>query len=312
LILTTMLEEITQDAKQRVDKLATRYLAFLLYAFNPELGRFRNFLSFDRRWLEKCGSEDSHGRALWALGIVLGRSKSQKLRSVAGLSFSIALPAALKFSSPRAWAFTLIGINEYLQRFSGDRVAQNVEHVLAEKLMDLYCRNGKADWPWFEDILTYSNAKMCYALLLCGQRLARKDMKDVALKTLEWLTAIQQSKGGYFEPIGNNGFYRRGGERAYFDQQPIEAYGVILACLETFRITGDNHWYKEAQRAFEWFLGRNNGHLPLYDPTTGGCCDSLHSDRVNENQGAESTLAFLLSLLEMRKAEHVLTIPTQE
>lgn len=312
LILTTTLERITQDTMQKVDKLAIRYLAFLLYAFNPDLGRFRNFLSYDRRWLEECGSEDSHGRALWALGVVLGRSKLQNLRDVAGHLFSNALPATLKFSSPRAWAFTLIGIYEYLRRFSGDRAAQNVEEVLAEKLMDLYRRNSKEDWPWFEDVLSYSNAKMPLALLLCGQRLSKSDMKEIALKTLEWLAKVQKSGEGYFQPIGSNGFYHRGGERAYFDQQPIEAYGMILACLETYRVTGENGWYKEAQRAFEWFLGRNNGRLVIYDPTTGGCYDSLHSDRVNENQGAESTLVFLLSLLEMRQAEHVLAIPTQE
>jgi len=312
LVLTTMLEEIMQDTESKIDKLAIRYLAFLMYAFNPGLGRFRNFLSYDRRWLEDCGSEDSHGRALWALGSVLARSKSRKLRSVAGQLFSIALPASSKFSSPRAWAFTLIGINEYLQRFSGDRTAQNIEAILVEKLMDLYKRNSTPDWPWFEDILSYSNAKIPHALFLCGHRLLNKDMKDVALKALDWLTTVQQSGEGYFEPIGSNGFYRRGGERAHFDQQPIEAYGMILACLEAYRVTGDERWYKEAERAFEWFLGRNNGRLPIYDTTTGGCCDSLHSDRVNENQGAESTLAFLLSLLEMRQAEHLLAIPNQE
>jgi glycosyltransferase involved in cell wall biosynthesis len=312
LVLTTMLEEIMQDTEPKIDKLAIRYLAFLMYAFNPKLGRFRNFLSYERRWLEDCGSEDSHGRALWAMGSVLGHSKSRKLRSVAGQLFSVALPASSKFSSPRAWAFTLIGINEYLQRFSGDRAAQNIETILVEKLMDLYKHNSTPDWPWFEDILSYSNAKIPHALFLCGHRLLNNDMKDVALKALDWLTTVQQSREGYFEPIGSNGFYRRGGERAHFDQQPIEAYGMILACLEAYRVTGDERWYKEAERAFEWFLGRNNGRLPIYDTTTGGCCDSLHSDRVNENQGAESTLAFLLSLLEMRQAEHLLAIPNQE
>jgi len=311
LILTMMMERITPDRMQKVDKLAIRYLAFLLYAFNPELGRFRNFLSYDRRWIEECGSEDSHGRALWALGVVLGRSKLQNLRDIAGHLFSIALPAAIKFSSPRAWAFTLIGVHEYLRRFSGDRAAQNAEEILTEKLMVLYRRNSKDNWPWFEDILSYSNAKIPLALLLCGQRLSINDMKEIALKTLEWLVKVQTSEEGYFQPIGSNGFYRRGGERAYFDQQPIEAYGMVLACLETYRITGKNKWYKEAQRAFEWFLGRNNGRLMIYNPITGGCYDSLHSDRVNENQGAESTLAFLLSLLEMRQAENILAIPTQ-
>ncbi len=312
LVLTTMLEEIMQDTEKKINKLAVRYLAFLMYAYNPGLGRFRNFLSYERRWLEDCGSEDSHGRALWALGSVLGRSKSQKLRSVAGQLFSVALPATSNFSSPRAWAFSLIGINEYLQRFSGDRAAQNTEAILVKKLMDLYRRNSTPDWPWFEDILTYSNAKIPHALFLCGQRLMNNDMKDVALKALDWLITVQHSKEGYFEPIGSNGFYRRGDERAHFDQQPIEAYGMILACLEIYRVTGEERWYKEAELAFEWFLGRNNGRLPIYDTTTGGCRDSLHSDRVNENQGAESTLAFLLSLLEMRQAEHILAIPTQE
>jgi hypothetical protein len=312
LILTTMLERIIQDPKQKVDKLALRYLAFILYAFNPDFGQFRNFLSYDRRWLEEYGSEDSHGRALWALGVVLGRSKLQNLREIAGHFFSIALPATLKFSSPRAWAFTLIGIYEYLRRFSGDRAVQNVEEVLAEKLVDLYRRNSKKDWPWFEDIVSYSNAKLPLALLLCGQRMLKSDMQEIALKTLEWLVKVQKSREGYFQPIGSNGFYRRGGERAYFDQQPIEAYGMVMACLETYRVTGDNKWYKEAQCAFEWFLGRNNGRLMIYDASTGGCYDSLHSDRVNENQGAESTLAFLLSLLEIRHAENILAVPTEE
>lgn len=312
LILTMMLEQTTQDNVTKIDTLAIRYLAFILYAFNPERGRFRNFLSYDRRWLEECGSEDSHGRALWALGVVLGQAKLQNLRDIAGHLFSIALPATLKFSSPRAWAFTLIGTYEYLRRFSGDRAAQNVEEVLSERLMDLYRQNRKPEWPWFEDILTYSNAKIPLALLLCGQRLSNDKMKETALTTLEWLVKVQTSKEGYFQPIGSNGFYLRGGERAYFDQQPIEAYGTILACLETYRITGENKWYNEAQRTFEWFLGRNNGRLMIYDPATGGCYDSLHSDRINENQGAESTLAFLLSLLEMRQAEVVLAIPTQE
>jgi hypothetical protein len=307
-----MLENTTQDMMQKVDQLAIRYLAFILYAFNPDLGRFRNFLAYDRRWLEDCGSEDSHGRALWALGVVVGRSKRRNLRDIAGHLFSIALPATLKFSSPRAWAFTLIGIHEYLRRFSGDRAAQNVEEILAERLMDLYRRNSGEDWSWFEDILSYSNAKIPLALLLCGQRLSKNDMKDVALKTLEWLAKVQTSGDGYFQPIGSNGFYRRGGERAHFDQQPIEAYGMVLVCLETYRITGEDKWYQEAQRAFEWFLGRNNGRLMIYDPATGGCFDSLHSDRINENQGAESTLAFLLSLLEMRQAEDILAIPKQE
>jgi hypothetical protein len=129
-------------------------------------------------------------------------------------------------------------------------------------------------------------------------------MTDAGLESLNWLADLQRSNDGHFVPIGSNGFYQQGGKRARFDQQPVEAQAMVSACLEAFRITGDKFWNREARRAFEWFLGRNDLNVPIYDPTTGGCRDGLHSDRVNENQGAESTLAFLQSLLEIRLAEH--------
>ncbi len=287
-------------------ELASRYLAFIWYAFNPETGRFRNFMDYQRHWLEDGGSDDSHGRALWALGTVLGRSNAPALQSMAGRVFEQALPAILDTSSPRAWAFALIGIHEYLQRFAGDRRAGQVREDLAGRLLALYQHHRTDDWRWFEPGLTYCNAALPHALLMCGQSIPNEALTAAGLESLTWLTSVQRGAAGHFVPIGSNGFYERDGERARFDQQPVEAQAMVSACLEAYRLTGDKRWRKEARRAFEWFLGRNDLNLPIYDPTTGGCRDGLHPDRANENQGAESTLAFLQSLLELRLAENVL------
>jgi glycosyltransferase involved in cell wall biosynthesis len=306
LLLTILLEELEGKMPAKAGRLASQYMAFLWHAFNPETGRFRNFLSYSRHWLEETGSEDSHGRALWALGTVLGRSNDEGLRGTASRLWDRALPVAEAFSSPRAWAFSLVAIHEYLRRFYGDRAAHTIRQTLAERLVDLYQQNCAADWPWFEDIVSYANATLPHAMLLCGQWLSRSDMAQVGLESLQWLANIQAPDNSHFVPIGNRGFYQRNEERARFDQQPLEAHAMVSACLEAYRMTGDYRWHREARRAFEWFLGLNDLGVPLYDSTTGGCRDGLHPDRVNENQGAESTLAFLLSLVEMSLAAQIL------
>lgn len=306
LIAAVLLEETEDAAIDEAHDLASRYLAFLWHAFDGPSGRFRNFLSFDRRWLEQVGSEDSNARALWAIGVVVGRSIHAGLRGPAARLFNQALPAMLDFTSPRAWAFALFGIQEYLRRFSGDRAARQAREVLADRLLEAYRRTASPDWPWFEEIVAYCNASLPHALLECGRRMGRSDMIEAGLTSLEWLASVQRSRKGHFVPIGSNGFYRRGGERARFDQQPVEAQTMVSACLAASGVTGEARWQEEARRAFEWFLGRNDLGLSLYDSSSGGCRDGLHPDRVNENQGAESTLAFLLALLEMRLAEHVM------
>ena len=289
-------------------ELASRYLAFLWYAFNTETKRFRNFMDYQRRWQEDSGSDDSHGRALWALGTVLGNANTAALQGMAGWLFEQALPAIRDTTSPRAWAFALIGIHEYLRRFSGDRRANQIREELAERLLTLYRSHRSDKWRWFENGLSYCNAALPHALLMCGQWIANRAMAEAGLESLGWLADLQRSdaSGGHFVPIGSNGFYQRGGERARFDQQPVEAQAMVSACLEAYRITGDQLWNREARRAFDWFIGRNDLNLPIYDPTTGGCRDGLHPDRPNENQGAESTLAFLQALLELRLAENTL------
>ena len=305
LTVSALLEEL---GSEETSDLTSRYFAFVWYAFNTETGRFRNFMSYQRNWLEENGSDDSHGRTLWALGTVLGRSNTPALQSMAGWVFEKALPAILNTTSPRAWAFALIGIHEYLRRFAGDRRVSQVREQLAGRLRQLYQSNRADEWRWYEKSLTYCNAALPHALLMCGQSMPNNAMTEAGLESLGWLADLQRAEeaGGHFVPIGSNGFYQSSGARARFDQQPVEAQAMVSACLEAHRITGDKSWYKEARRAFDWFLGRNDLDLPIYDPTTGGCRDGLHPDRPNENQGAESTLAFLQALLELRLAETTL------
>ncbi len=307
LILAVLLEEIEDKVSSIAKDLAPRYLAFLWYAFDPISSRFRNLLSYERTWSDGELSEDANARALWALGTVLGRSTNAGLRGPAGNLFERALRGALDATSPRAWAFSLLAIHEYLRRFAGDRNAQLARETLADRLLDIYRRASTREWSWFEEIVSYDNGTLPHALLLCGRWMAdRAEMTDVGLESLDWLVRLQRPSGRHFVPVGSNGFYRRGESRARFDQQPLEAYTMVSACLEAHRLTGDARWRKEAQVAFDWFLGSNDIGQRLYDARNGGCRDGLHVDRINQNQGAESTLAFLLSLVEMRLAENII------
>jgi glycosyltransferase involved in cell wall biosynthesis len=305
-ILAVLLGELGENA-QCVRNLATTSAAFLHHAFDAKTQRFHNHLSFDRRWLDEQGSEDSHGRALWALGAGVGRSPFRSFQMMAGQLFALALPALVGFTSPRAWAFGLIGIHEYLHRLAGDSLVNQTRETLTCRFMDHFASNSRPDWQWFEVELSYDNAKLAHSLILSGQATGQQAVIDCGLKALRWLTELQMSETGHFRPIGSNGFYPRGGLRANFDQQPIEAQATVSACLEAHRATADVWWYEHAQRAFDWFIGWNDLGLELYSPETGGCRDGLHVDRVNRNQGAESTLAYLLSLAEMRLAQNILT-----
>jgi glycosyltransferase involved in cell wall biosynthesis len=302
LLLTVYLEELGQNEAE-VERLSTRYAAFLQAAFNTDAKRFRNFLGFDRRWLDEIGSEDSNGRALWALGTCVGRSSRRDIPVWAAAHFERALPAILDTTSPRAWAFCLLGIREYLRRFGGDRLISQVRDTLTARLIDIYDRTASPDWAWFEDILSYDIARLPQALIAAGRGSGNTQAVEIGLHTLGWLVTVQTAPQEHFRAIGSNGFYRKGQARARFDQQPVEANATVSACLEAYRATQDPVWVKEARSAFEWFLGRNDLGLELYDPTTGGCFDGLQEDRVNQNQGAESTLAFLLSLAEMSLLE---------
>ena len=301
LIVAILLEEFAGITPTATLDLASRYLAFLWLAFDSATKRFRNCLSYERQWQEAEGSEDSHGRALWGLGTVLGRTKDAGLRGAAGRLFELAVPAAVEFKSPRACAFALLGLLEYLESFPGDRAALNAADALANRLLDSYRAHSSADWKWFEGVLAYSNARLPQALIRAGRRGANEAMVSAGLEALEWLATVQRCEiKGHFVPIGSHGCYSKQTEKARFDQQPVEACAAVSAFLQAYRATGKSRWRKDAWTAFNWFLGDNDLQMALYDPSTGGCRDGLHPDRANENQGAESTLSFLMALLEMR------------
>ena len=302
LLLAVLLDEMGHE-EPIVQRVATTSSAFLQAAFTRDRKRFRNFMSFDRRWLEDVGSEDCQGRALWALGACVGRSKRPDLPAWAASYFELALTPVPEMTSPRAWAFSLLGIHEYFRRFSGDRVTGQIRDALTGSLVGLYERTATREWPWFEEILSYDNARLSHALIATGRDAGDAQVLEIGLSSLAWLVQVQRAPQGHFRAIGCHGFYRKGGEPARFDQQPVEAYATVAACLEAYRATQDPTWMNEARSSFEWFLGRNDLGQELYDSTTGGCCDGLQEDRVNRNQGAESTLAFLLSLAEMNLLE---------
>lgn len=305
LLLCALLEELRQGTPQ-TQAAASTYAGFLHFAFDSQRGRFRNFLSYDRRWMEEESSEDSLGRALWALGTCVGRSQNRGLQYWSAQLFHQAVPACGEATSPRTWAFTLLGIHEYFRRFSGARLVDQLRDELTARLIRVFHETASDEWPWFEDVVAYANAKLPHALILSGRWGNVHEATEIGLRSLRWLVLIQKSPQGYFRPIGSSGFFRKNGVQADYDQQPIEAYSTVSACIEAYATTEDDFWLEEARNAFAWFLGRNDVGLPLYDPATGGCYDGLHPDRVNQNQGAESTLAFLLALAEMTRVEESL------
>jgi glycosyltransferase involved in cell wall biosynthesis len=287
-----------QPLDSTLGDLASVYLSFLGYAFNEQTGRFRNFMSYDRRWLELTGSEDSHGRALWGLGIAveLGRDAGEVV--YAADLFQRALDTVEHFTSPRAVAFVIIGIHAYLSRYSSDSRVIRVRKILADRLMAWFMNSTSEDWPWCEDILSYDNARLPQALLLSGQRLPDREMVGMGLRALDWLRQVQTDETGrHFAAIGNDGWLTRDGEKARFDQQPLEAAAMVDACIEAFNCTQDEEWITYAYRCLNWYRGENDLGVPLCDYATGGCRDGLEAQGANENQGAESTLCWLMALL---------------
>lgn len=303
-ILSILLAEQEHIPEEQVlSKFIAVYLAFLSAALDYSSGRFRNFMSHGREWLEHAGSEDSHGRSLWATGLGAVRAPNEGFRRLSAQLFEVALPVVETFTSPRSWAFAILGIEEYLITQPNNDQANDIYRRLARRLSELWQENSDDGWPWFEQSVTYENARLSQAMVLSGQRYHDPIALEIGLTSLRWLISIQTAETGCFRPIGSNGFYLRNGNPAVFDQQPVEAQAMIAACNVAYRATQDRVWLAESKRAFEWFLGRNDLGLPLYDFASGACSDGLHHDRINENQGAESTLAFHLSLSGMLDAE---------
>lgn len=297
LTLMVLLEHLGMESR-RTARATCTYAAFLGHAADHRTGRFRNFMSYDRCWLDESGSDDCLGRVLVALGTCIGRSRHESLRRFAMELFAPAVRAALTTTSPRGWALAIIGIGEYLRRLQGDRAAAAAARDLAARLLALHQDNAGHGWCWPEDIVAYENGRLCQALIAVGG-----GPQQAGLAMLDWLWAVQLTAGGRFSPVGCRGFLRRGGSPAAFDQQPIEPQAMVAACAEAFRATGDSRWRDRAWLAFGWFHGHNVLGAAVAVPHTGGCRDGLLEDRVSENQGAESTLAYLTAIAELRLVE---------
>jgi hypothetical protein len=282
--------------------LIQRYLSFLSHAFDEKPGRFRNYLTYDRRWVDEGGNEeDCHGRALYALGYTIAYPPTDHILILVNRMFNAALPTCQSFTSPRALAHVILGCRLYSRRFGGASDVRKMCEILSNHLMTLYSENSSDDWLWCEDIITYDNACIPEALIVAGDWLGNRELLDQGVKSLEWLINIQTAKEGHLSFIGNEKWYKREGKKSAFDQQPIEAAALVTACYNAYIITKDKKWLEEIRKSFYWFLGKNDHHEMLYDFTTGGCNDGLTSSGVNHNQGAESTLSWLTSLHHLMK-----------
>jgi hypothetical protein len=293
---------------QLSETMTTRFAAFIQHAWNPDTRRFRNFMSYDRRWLEESGSEDSHGRTLWALAECAREDTDPSRRRWAAALFKTALAAVEEFSSPRAWAFSLLGLDAYCTLVGGDLFANRVRRLLADRLMSLFSATETKDWVWFEDLLAYDNPRLPQALIQTGLTTQTRPYVEVGLRSLRWLMSLQTTSSGCFRPVGTKSFGRLRQKPEAFDQQPVEASATISACLAAWRAEDGTEWPAGAMRAFGWFLGENDLQTTLIDPDTGRCSDGLHPDRPNENKGAESVLSYLLGLVEIRRFKRTAAI----
>jgi len=271
---------LTKD-RQMLPRIQT-YLSFLEHAQPAEPGFFRNFMSYDRRWMEEAPSEDCQGRVLWALGHLIVHAPFESLRHLATDMFQVALEPIDTLRFPRAWALSILGLHYYLRWFDSDQEVRGKLRSLAGKLDKVFAENQSDDWPWFEDVITYDNARMPQALIIAGFTLEDDKLVDRGLKVLEWLLESQTAEDGHLSIIGNKGWYRRGGERARFDQQPLEAAALIGACKAAYRASGNSEWLVKMRRCFEWFLGQNDVGASLIDFGTRGCYDGLESDGARE------------------------------
>ena len=283
------------------DAITARFAAFVQHAWNPDTRRFRNFMSYERRWLEESGSEDSHGRTLWALAECARNDTDPSRRRWAAALFKTALPAVEEFSSPRAWAFSLLGLDAYCKLEVGDIFASGMRKLLADRLMTLFLVSQRKDWLWFEDVLAYDNARLPQALIQTGLATHTPRYTEVGLRSLRWLMSLQTTSSGCFRPVGSKSFGKIRQKPDAFDQQPVEACATISACIAAWRADKGAEWLAGATRAFGWFLGENDLQTALIDSDTGGCSDGLHPDRPNENKGAESVLSYLLGHVAIRQ-----------
>ena len=281
------------------------YLEFLNYALHPEKKVMRNYMSYNRCWEEEIGSEDCHARSLWALGYTVAHSPNSAILGLAVRLFQQIIETPHSFIAPRGWAFSIIGAVKYLEQFSGENQVRDAVVRLSQRLFNLFKENATEEWFWGENILTYDNARLPEALIAAGSYLQNEEMVEMGIKALEWLIEIQTDpSGGHPSFVGNREWYLRGKEKSRFDQRPLEAASLVDACYRAYLVTGDSRWRKKMEWGFNWFFGNNDLHQLLYDFSTGGCSDGLQPAGINQNQGGEAVVSFLLSLQRMQQLTH--------
>ncbi len=286
----------------RAEALANIYIAFLNHMQKPE-GGFHNYLSYDRRYLDVDGSDDCMGRALWSCGCVVNSALRKHVRLVAKEIFDKGLPWVWKSTSLRSYAFTIMGLYQYYLAFKDADLVKSIQK-LADNFTQRYQDESRVDWHWFEPHLTYDNARLSQALFEAYAVTGKKEYLAIAQKSFDFLVNVQMIQGK-FVPIGNDGWYKRGGKRAFYDQQPLEATAMVETAIDAFYATNDKRYVKIAYDVFPWFLGRNTLNTTLYNPETAGCFDGLSCKNVNLNQGAESSISYLLARLKIEELKQV-------
>lgn len=301
LLLMTLLETEGLSNADSLRKQST-YLSFVVDAYCEKSQKFRNFMTFSRDWLEDKGSEDSQARSLQALGVTAARSGDFGHAQLASKVFEASAPGMYTMTSPRSWAYTILGCVSYLSRYPESNVATTLLDSSSQKLVQLYAQCRTLDWPWFEPKLAYANARLPQALIVGGSYLGNEAMIRQGVNSLTWLLSNQTSAEGQFCPVGSKGADRTNIGTTQFDQQPIEVCGSISACLSAYAVTGSPTFLSQSIWCFQWFLGKNAVSTPVANILTGSCHDGLNSTGINQNQGAESTLSYLTSVAELKIA----------
>lgn len=293
-----LVHSLPPRAQEEAASRAQTFASFIQHGWNAERGCFRNFMGYDRRWLEDAGSEDSNGRTLWALGHAAAHAAAPAMRDWAASWFDRSAAMFEQFENPRAIAFAMLGADDRLGHDPGNAQARAIVERGAAFLSALWKAERRPGWDWFEADLAYDNARLAEALIRAGRRLPSVPLVETGLDALAWLTTYQTAPDGHFRPVGSESFGKPG-ESLPFDQQPLEAWATIAACAAASAATGNALWSTHAETAYAWFLGRNDRHLPLGDARTGRCFDGLTPRGVNRNSGAESVLAFHLAYRTM-------------
>lgn len=300
LVVTTMRYALFKD--EEVLRPFHTYLSYIHHARNDH-GRYRNIMSYDRRWIDSEGSHDCQGRVLWALGYVIAHPPDDLAEQLCESLFMQTAPLLEHIPSIRAAAFAIMGLHYFLRRDPGSQEASRLMHSLTDRIVREFDQHSADDWPWFEEIVTYDNARVPQALIFAGLQFRLDSVIARGLRSLDWLLQIQTGDRGQVSLIGNREWYKRGGTKATFDQQPIEIAALVGACKAAYRVSGDRRYLREIRRCFDWFLGANDLNRPLIDFKSRGCYDGLGDGVINPNQGAESLLAWLHSLLIMHEMQ---------